>query len=310
MQYGEAKKKVLDLLDETFTSSSALTDYIPKMPGYFDAAQKEAALVKPIRKSYVIAQKNPTNLLGKESLFLSLQEHSKEDVIYECIGANSYYFEVDDIATIYIEEMDGTTWGVVEEINHEESTPKTYKGIFETSTDGIKTRIRFSGDYYYTFRNVAMWDRPFSSVDKIPNFGEFSYYQMPQDFYKIEKITKDGNIVNGYYWENPKLLRLNYYDNGEYLVQYQAYPTSIDEDTPDEYEFEVDIEAQEALPYYVAAYCVVTEDQQYYVNFLTEFRSKLSNFDSNAPLGSGNNSNSNKGFILNTFFRGCDRNGV
>lgn len=306
MNFGEAKNKVLSLLDETSTSSSAINDYLPKMAGYFDAAQKEAALVKPILKTYSIMQDNPTNLIGNSSNFFNVNTHMGSDVNYECIGATSYYFEIDDIATVYIEENINNVWTTIETITKADSGYSAYKGIFVISNAVNKVRLRFSGDYYYHFRNIAMWDIPFSANNKVPNFGKYAYYTMPSDFYKAEKITKDSEVVKSYHWENPRLLRLNYYDDGEFLLQYQAYPTTIDSNTLDTYEFEVDVEAQEALPYYVAAYCVVTEDQQYYVNFLSEYRGKLSNLDTKSPFGTGDVNNGNAG-IKNTFFRGGKR---
>lgn len=306
MNLDVAKNKVLNLLDETETSTSALNDYIPKMNGYFDSAQKEVALIKPIRKTFSITQNNPENLLGTSTSLFSLQEHINEDVIYECVGATSYHFFVDDIATIYIEEYLIDTWTVIQTIDHVSNTYKTYKGLFSITNATNKVRIRFSGSYYYHFHNVAMWAIPFSSAEKIPNFSNFAYHTVPNDFYKAEKVTKDGVATKDYHWENPHLLRLDYYDYGEFLLHYQAYPTTIDENTLDSYEFEVDIEAQEALPYYVAAYCVVTEDQQYYVNFLSEYRGRLSNLDAKGTFGNANTNNGNAG-IKNTFFRGGKR---
>ena len=308
MNFAEAKAKTLNLLDEAATSSSAIADYIPKMPGYFDSAQKEAALVKPIRKSYKIPQYNPINCLGNAQAFFDLHEHILEDISFSGKGATSYYFEVDDIATIYIEECRSDVWTLIRTINHTESKYGVYKDTFKITDCNNMVRIRFSGAFYYHFRNIAMWDIPFSSSEKIPNFGEYAYYNVPKDFYKAEKITVDGEPTKNYYWENPKLLRLNYYNDGEFLLQYQAYPTTIDGDTPDTYEFEIDIEAQEALPYYVAAYCVVTEDQQYYVNFLSEYRGKLTNLDGDGIYGGGNENNG-KANIVNTFFRGKARRG-
>ena len=306
MNFGEAKSKVLFLLDETSTSTSAINDYLPKMAGYFDAAQKEAALVKPILKTHSIMQDNPANLLGNGTDYFNVNTHIGTDITYECVGATSYYFEIDDIATVYVDECINNVWTTIETINKIYSGYSTYKGIFSITNANNKTRLRFSGDYYYHFRNIAMWNIPFSASNKVPNFGKYTYYTMPDDFYKAEKITKDSEVTKSYHWENPRLLRLNYYDDGEFLLQYQAYPTTIDGNTLDAYEFEIDQEAQEALPYYVAAYCVVTEDQQYYVNFLSEYRGKLSNLDAKSPFGIGNVNNGNSS-VKNTFFRGGKR---
>ena len=60
-------------------------------------------------------------------------------------------------------------------------------------------------------------------------------------------------------------------------VEYSAYPVEINDTTLDTYEFEIDIEAQEAMPYKVAALCIYLENPGAYGTLMQQFQAIMLN---------------------------------
>jgi hypothetical protein len=285
---GEAKRKVLKMLDEN-TSIAITQDPVAKFHDYFDMGQREVSTIKPIKKIYRISQVNSLNknLLPNPLTTFDIKAHYDEDVIYSAYGAKAYHFAVDDVATVYIEELISGAWVVKQTINANPTNGfMNYKGF--TNATG-EVRIRFSGDNYYRYRNVCLWGEKFSSIDKIPNYELYTEYPMPSDFYELIKVVKNSNFATneyksyeGFKWQGARTLILNYFEDGEYEIEYKAYPTKIDENTPNTYEFEVEPDIQDAMLFYVAAQCEIKEyNLNAYDNFISKYNNALTNIANN-----------------------------
>lgn len=93
---------------------------------------------------------------------------------------------------------------------------------------------------------------------------------LPDDLYRIKSIS------NGYVRTDRTHVDID--GEGEAKVWYYAYPANISDDTPDTYEFELDPEAQSALPFYAAAQTVLADsDMRRYNAFIDNFNNILSN---------------------------------
>lgn len=288
MNLGEAKRKVLKLLDEK-TTLTISSEPVSKFHDYFDMGQREIATVKPIKKIYRISQANSLNknLLPNPLTTFDIKAHYDTDIIYSANGAKAYHFSVDDVATVYIEELVGGAWVVRDTVNATTANGfENFKGF--TNATG-EVRIRFSGNNYYRYRNIALWGETFSSLAKIPNYEIYTEYSMPADFYELIKVVRNGNFATndykkyeGFKWQGSKTLILGYYEDGEFEVEYKAYPVKIDATTPDETELEIDPEAQEALLFFVAAQCEIKEfNLNYYDNYMSKYNNILSNIANN-----------------------------
>ena len=104
---------------------------------------------------------------------------------------------------------------------------------------------------------------------------------MPDDFYELNKVIYVHDPMaygqmNDYYWENRKTFVANLFQAGSIQVHYFRYPTTITKDTPDTYEFEVDIEAQELIPMFVASRCLMDENATMAIQLMNEYQTKLS----------------------------------
>ncbi|MEF9983940.1 MAG: hypothetical protein RR710_05295 [Oscillospiraceae bacterium] len=114
----------------------------------------------------------------------------------------------------------------------------------------------------------------------IEHLGGTKLYDMPQDFYiaqGIYLIGEKGNLINtnDFIWQGEKRLALT--KKGNYQVVYKAYPKAITDETKDDFNFEIPLIAQHALPFYVAAQVCATDERDKYVGFLQQYQSKLVN---------------------------------
>jgi hypothetical protein len=104
---------------------------------------------------------------------------------------------------------------------------------------------------------------------------------MPSNFMELQKVIQqsDPRVYRDkidYYWEGKRTFVLNFYDAGSFDIHYYCYPTDITSTTADTYEFEVDTEAQEAIPFFIAGHCLMDENQTLGIQLLNEYQTKLS----------------------------------
>ena len=101
------------------------------------------------------------------------------------------------------------------------------------------------------FFNTAQIDvSKISKVIKTVELSGAGRHEMPKDFLSIHRIWRGGkNVTRKCAWRAGTLVL----ESGEAVeMDYFATPTTINEDTPDDWEFEVREDACEAMPFYVA----------------------------------------------------------
>lgn len=290
MQLGESFQKALSLMAE-YSTDGVLTpegdnaDYLLRMPRFADSAQKELATVKKIPATYTFSQ-NPIPNQLPILYAMAIKQHLNTDIIEQAVGSRAYYFEVDNIATIYIEECINGSWTVLNSINNTTKGQYTpYKGLVSPVNPNNQVRLRFGGQYLYNTRNRALYAYTFPTADDIPVYQRYVEYDMPADFYKLKKVMLTADPIsygptNDYFWKNKRTLKANYFLSGEFEVHYFRYPTTITTDTSDSYEFEVDTDAQELIPLYIASKCIMDENQTLGLQLLNEFQVRLAMLDS------------------------------
>ncbi|MET3699516.1 hypothetical protein SAMN05877753_111154 [Bacillus oleivorans] len=296
MNLGEAKRKALSLMAEYSVDGVPIpdgenADYLNRMNRFADMAQKELATIKKIHASYPIAHNPIKPQQGLLKGFDLIQYLPGTDIIDQYPGSKAYYFEVDGVADVYIEENVAGVWTPLVTINNTTKGVFTaYKGLINASNPNNMIRLRFSGPYVYNLRNKALFAYSFPTADDVPIYRPYIRYEMPADFMELNKVIHETDpraykeLVE-YYWEGKRTFVLNYYLNGSFLIQYYRYPTTIDSTTPDTYEFEVDTEAQEAIPYYMASKAIFDENQTMATQLLNEYQVKLSRLTTDDNYG-------------------------
>ena len=147
MDLQEMKAKALSLMaeysvdgQEIGTSENA--DYLIRMNRFSDIAQKEVSQVKKIPAVYALSQNIIPNQISQLYAF-QLKQKQKEDIIETAVGSKAYYFEVDNVADIYIEELTPTGWVTLTTINNTIKRQFTaYKGLINASNPSSQIRLK------------------------------------------------------------------------------------------------------------------------------------------------------------------------
>lgn len=125
-------------------------------------------------------------------------------------------------------------------------------------------------------KKIAVFGKHIEKVYTINGEGE---YTMPADFLQLS----GKGLVNQlefkpvqHYWKDKKTLVVE--GTGTFDVHYFALPITIDENTADNYEFEVSIDTHVAIPFYIGYELTKTDDVQLAQMLLNEWNRYMSLF--------------------------------
>lgn len=258
----------MDLIDErlddgTISASDTLS-YNVKTPGILTLLQSELIKQGDLYNTYEISNRPLTNLLGYTSGF-DIVEFTGTELTYEATGSvKSYYFEVDRVGTVYVEDYNGAWNTLATQVTT--NTPDgftAYKGIVTPSSGATKSRLRFTGSYYYRHTNKGMFAVPFALAADVPVYRPWVKKTLPTEFKSVVEIIEEfpdrqyANIAS-YKWEGKRDLYINYYFLGNIRIIYRPVPTIITALTET---LQIDdITARTILPYGLAAHLMLNEN--------------------------------------------------
>lgn len=257
---------------------------------FYYAANRALLQVNKIRPAinyYLINHKPLLNLVN-ESTFIPLEKD--EDLIFEAAEAKSYYFEADGNGVVYLElyDTETETWKVIDTINlSSKRTFVPYKGFVKEGSEFVsgQVRLRFTGEYLYSVKNIAMYKHLLSDeVQDIPAYESYSRYDISQlvdDFMALScppiKEAERNIILNqDYEVEGNSVILLPYESKGIYKVMYERRPALIEDTgdvTNDENTVDLDEELCSLLPVLIAAYVWIDDEpekSEYYMNLYRE----------------------------------------
>ena len=310
MNYATFRDTTIKLLNYYSTSGNLTPisdgntqDAVLRFPQFAQSAQLEiATTAKYIHKKKVISQNPVPNLLPNPLYTFDVQAHLGTDLTDMCaIGAKSYNFEVDNIATIYVEEEYPTgVWTILQTLTNTVKGQYTiFKGFTGVTDVTHNVRVRFSGDYPYNIRNKALFAYVWSTVDDMPIYQKFAEYTMPSDFYMLNKVINKGNNMLyqntvDWNWEGRNTIAVEYFMIGEIDVFYYSYLTTVPSTPTDDWIFDLDEEACQAIPYYVAAQILMDDPVNKSVSdkLLALYQGKLANMNNTISQGSQSVKNS------------------
>lgn len=257
----------MDLMDERLDSGVIdATDtalYRVKTPGILNVLQAELLKQGEIYSTFSISNKPIENELGFRAEFNVVNFQGTDQVYNSNSAVQAYYFEVDDTATVYIEDFT-STWNTLATISATSTNGFTaYKGVVTPTVGAVKSRIRFSGTYYYRHVNRALFNVPFASSAKVPDYRPWVKKVMPSDFKSVDEIisefyernyTKDAS----YKWEGRNQLYIDYYYDGNIRITYKPIPIILTS-TTDNVQVD-DVTARTIVPYGLAAHLLLTEN--------------------------------------------------
>lgn len=253
-----------EVLDTGLISASDTATYSAKSPSILTLLQTELIKQGDIYSTYEISNKPITNLLGYTSEFDILAFEGTE-FTREAVGSvQSYYFEVDRVGTVYVEDYNGA-WNTLATVTTT-NTPDgftAYKGVVTPSSGATKSRLRFTGSYYYRTINRALFAIPFELEVDVPDYRPWIKKQMPTDFKSVNEIIEEfpdrqySNTAT-YKWEGRRDLYVNYYFIGNIRIVYRPVPAMITALT-DNMQVD-DVTARTVMPYGLAAHLMLQEN--------------------------------------------------
>ena len=140
-------------------SDSSVQDAVLRFPAFVNICQNEiATTAKYIHKKKIISQNPIPNMLTNPLTTFDVQAHLGLDLIdMVAMGAKSYNFEVDNLATIYIEEQVNGIWTILQTLTNTVKGQYTiFHGFVGASSITDNIRVRFSGSFPYNVRNKAL----------------------------------------------------------------------------------------------------------------------------------------------------------
>lgn len=105
---------------------------------------------------------------------------------------------------------------------------------------------------------------------------EYNSISLPDDFEqeKMLRYFSSNNSLLRYYVQKDKI-KIHKSCLGKFELEYYAIPEEITEDNADDYEFELDLDAQMALPYYVASSVLMGDVSANYTAFEAKYNAKI-----------------------------------
>lgn len=303
MNLGDAKRKAIKLIDEystngSLTSAAQNGDYLMRMNDLADIAQKEIAAIKKINSSFTITQNAIPNQLGIYAFDL-IQHLDADNVQSSAVGSQSYYFEVDRPCTVYVEELVSSVWTIIKTIVVPALTTNftAYKGNLTLSSVLNTVRIRFSGVYPYNIRNRALYPYLFPTDNDVQAFRPWVPYDLPSDYMSLNKVINETDVrqysnLTDYKTKGRFTFYFNYFMTGSFQIEYFKYPADITTASDDTTTiFELDTEACELIPYYIAGHLILSEDVTRSITLLNMYSTKLANLSSSDSNNSTMTSN-------------------
>jgi hypothetical protein len=234
---------------------------------------------KFITKSIEITQQSlqEMNILPSPLYMMNIYQHQNDDIPpYTAIGAKSYYFEVDNPATVEI-TVDGVTTTITNTVKGKFTA---YKGNISNPNKKAVT-IEFKGSYPYQYRNIAFYAVTFETDADVWDYVSERRYELKTlatDFYKIKEIIYQGGFnenryekTSDYHMEGDSTLVLNGFNKGSWKVTYYAYPQTITKTTLGTLELTLDPEVSALLSTYIASELMMEDEPSMAVQFRNEF---------------------------------------
>lgn len=149
----------------------------------------------------------------------------------------------------------------------------------KSPTEDEDIRLKLNGLFNTALFEVAQ----IKKILKVYNFSikekvdtEYKSIGLPDDFMEEKRLRyfSSNNSILRYYIHRDRL-KVHKSCLGSFELEYYAVPEEITEDNQDDYEFELDMDAQMALPYYVASSVLMSDVSANYTAFEAKYNAKV-----------------------------------
>ena len=169
---------------------------------------------------------------------------------------------------MYLKDLKNIDMQLIDEYSTEKSP---------TEDEDIKQKL--NGLFNAAFFEVAQIKKilkvyQFSITEEVAT--EYKSIGLPDDFMEERRLRyfSSNNSILRYYIQKDKI-KIHKSCLGNFELEYYAIPEEITEDNQDDYEFELDMDAQMALPYYVASSVLMSDVSANYTAFEAKYNAKV-----------------------------------
>lgn len=287
-----ALQKIFAITGDDIVENTSTLPYIKSMPQVAnEALQLLSTAGKFITQSIEIVQNPITNILPSPLYMMDIYQHLNADSTpFTAIGAKSYYFEVDNPATIEI-SVGGTITTITNTVKGKFTA---YKGNISNPT-GASVSITFKGSYPYQYKNIALYAVTFETDSDVWDYVSEHRYELSTlatDFYKLKSIVYQSGFnevryekTSNYHIEEDSVLVLGGLNKGSWKVEYYAYPQQITKLTADATVLALDPEVVVLLPLYMASQLYKDDDPGLATQWRNEFEVAREQLRPNAEGG-------------------------
>ena len=246
--------------------------------------------VRPEARYHTINHKPLENVIVGYSGFAPIER--SEDVCFEAYRGKAYYFECDGNGVAFIEVMvDGEAKTVDSVILKSDNRAFcAYSGFIKYENKFVdgNVRVRFSGEYTYSVRCVAIYDKVYSDkVADIPAYEPFTRYDISKsvdDFLALVSppITDDEEhriLGVDYRIENGRVILLPHSARGCYKVAYKHRPEPIstrDAAETNKDEIDLDDDLVELMPLACAMYIWAEDEPDLVSHYENQYAQRVS----------------------------------
>ena len=244
----------------------------------------EVASLRPQTGSILIHHEPMENMITN---FSFAPQKKTDDIVFMEDGAKAFYFEACGLGTCHVEKYNESTGTFTDcfapiAINSK-GHYTAYRGFIKYDNNFVEgeVRLRFTGNYVYYIRNVALYEYILSDeVNDIPAFEPYTKYDvsaMCSDFLTFCRPPieddEEHKFLSGvdYDLENDRVILLPYDKPGVYKVRYNRKPLPIANDgDPANNESVIDLDEDlcQLLPLRIAAFVWADDEDakaQYYL---------------------------------------------
>lgn len=169
---------------------------------------------------------------------------------------------------MYLKDLKNIAMQLIDEYSEskepteDEEIKQKLNGLFNTALFEVAEIKKI--EKVFEFKNEEVVDEEYKSIG------------LPDDFMQEKKLryftTNNHNLK--YYIQKDKL-KIHKNCLGKFELEYYAIPEEITEDNAEDYEFELDLDAQMALPYYVASSVLMSDVSANYTAFEAKYNAKI-----------------------------------
>jgi hypothetical protein len=273
------------------------TDYTLAMPMLANLALRDLSVACPIRRSLYVKQYEETNIT---SLYTAYTSTSGQTVI-EAPLARSFYCDIDGTCTVFYEYVQSDLTVVV--IESEIIANASYAPVRYAFPAHDLLRVRIVGNV--RIKNYAFYATEYAE-DDIPSPAEWQAYSISdlitaQSQLPFREMAEKPVRVNEYdispyvRWDGIDRLMIPsagpsiaeddededaspvVYVSGEIFIHYFAYPTPITSATSDTHIVELDSEAADLIPFYIASVLYSEDDANLALTYRNTYREGKAN---------------------------------